>query len=189
MAVSKTSRVVSFVLAFFLLASSVGAIFLIIKQSNDNQKLSDLQQQALDQQAPKEEECKVADNITGSNVQVGEPLKLESPASELQITDTKVGTGEEVRLGDCITVNYRLNLADGSIVAGNDTFASGEPIAFDLIQGGLIEGWTQGLPGMKVGGLRRLVVPASLAYGDRASGSVPANSDLVFDIEVLDTKH
>jgi len=186
MATSKTVRGASLFLALFFLASTIGGVILIIKQSKDNSAQSNLQQQLADQQKT-QEECIVAENVI-SNVTPSEPLKLESKATELQIIDVSVGNGEEVQLNDCITVNYRLNLADGSVVAGNDTFASGSPIAFQLSEGGLIAGWIQGLPGTKVGGLRRLVVPAALAYGDRASGSVPANSDLVFDIEVLDTK-
>lgn len=168
-------------MALFFLASSIVTVILISQQSKNNAEQDAIQQQSA------QEVCEVADNATSTTV-VGDPLKLDGPVSELQIIDTKAGSGDTVQLNDCITVNYRLNLADGSIVAGNDTFTSGSPIAFQLSEGGLIAGWIQGLPGMKVGGLRRLVVPAALAYGDRATGSVPANSDLVFDIEVLDTK-
>ena len=181
MATSKAVRGISLAMALFFLASTVVTVILISKQSNESAKQDALQQQAA------QEVCEVADNVS-SKTTVGEPLKLDGPVSELQIIDTVVGEGDTVMLDDCITVNYRLNLADGSIVAGNDTFSSGEPIAFQLSVGGLIQGWIQGLPGMKVGGLRRLVVPAALAYGEQASSSVPANSDLVFDIEVLDTK-
>ncbi len=174
-------------MAFLFLASTVVTVILISRQTNDNNAASKIQQQLAEQQSA-QEACKVAENVT-SKVTPGEPLKLEAKVTELQKIDTVIGDGEEVKLDDCITVNYRLNLADGTVVANNDTFASGSPIAFQLSEGRLITGWTQGIPGMKVGGLRRLVVPAALAYGDQASGGVPANSDLVFDIEVLDTKH
>jgi peptidylprolyl isomerase len=173
-------------MALFFLASTVVTVILISKQSKDSAAQDAIQQQLVDQQAA-QEACKVADNVS-STVVIGEPQKLGGPVSELQIADIKVGSGDTVQLNDCITVNYRLNLGDGTIVAGNDTFASGTPIAFQLSEGGLIQGWIQGLPGMKVGGLRRLIIPAALAYGEQASASVPANSDLVFDIEVLDTK-
>lgn len=186
MATSKAVRGISLILAFLFLASTVVTVILISKQSNDNNAASKLQEQLAEQQAA-QKECSVAEN-TLSSATPGEPLKLSGPVTDLEITDIKEGTGEVVQLNDCITVNYRLNLSDGTIVAGNDTFSGGEPIAFQLSAGGLIAGWIQGLPGMKVGGLRRLVVPAVLAYGDQASGSVPAGSDLVFDIEVLDTK-
>ena len=54
-----------------------------------------------------------------------------------------------------------------------------------LDENNLIKGWVEGIPGMKVGGKRRLVIPASLAYGDRASGGIPANAELVFEIELV----
>ncbi|MEK7471630.1 MAG: FKBP-type peptidyl-prolyl cis-trans isomerase [Patescibacteria group bacterium] len=186
MATSKAVRGVSLFLAILFLVSTVVTVILIAKQSKDSETQSALQQQLVEQQAA-QEACSVTENVT-SSATPGDPLKLNGPVTELLITDTVVGTGEEVKLNDCITVNYRLNLSDGSVVSGNDTFASGSPIAFQLSEGGLIAGWIQGLPGMKVGGLRRLVVPSALAYGEQASASVPANSDLVFDIEVLDTK-
>lgn len=186
MATSKAVRGASLFLAILFLASTVVGVILIAKQSSNNDAQTALEEQLASQQL-EQETCSVAENITSSTT-VGDPLKLESKVSELQIIDTKVGDGDIVQLDDCITVNYRLNLADGTVVAGNDTFESGAPIAFQLSEGGLIAGWIQGLPGMKVGGLRRLVVPSALAYGDQASASVPANSDLVFDIEVLDTK-
>jgi FKBP-type peptidyl-prolyl cis-trans isomerase len=182
----RTQRVVSFLLAAFLILSTVGAVFLVFKQSKDVDVADKAAQEEATNQVNKKE-CAVQGSPTSQN-KPSDVLKVTSAPTDLQITDVVVGTGEAAQLNDCITVNYRLNLADGSIVAGNDTFASGSPIAFDLVQGGLIEGWIKGIPGMKVGGLRRLVVPASLGYGDRATSSIPANSTLVFDIELLDTK-
>src|SRR5690606_23628854 len=93
--------------------------------------------------------------------------------------------GEAAQLGNCITVHYRLSLADGTPVEGNDTFSSGQPIAFELVSGGLIEGWIQGIPGLKEGGFRRLLVPAELAYGDSQRSGIPAGSDLIFDVELV----
>lgn len=182
----RSQRIVSFLLAAFLIVSSLGAVYLVFKQSKDADNLDKVAQETASEQT-NSKECKVQ----GSPVSKNKPadiLKLDAPASELKIIDTVVGEGEEAMLNDCITVNYRLNLSDGSIVAGNDTFASGSPISFDLVQGGLIDGWIKGIPGMKVGGLRRLVVPASLGYGDNGTSSIPAGSTLVFDVELLDIK-
>ena len=182
----RTQRIVSFILASFLIISSFGAVYIVIKQSGDADKADKVAQEDATKKSNKKE-CAMQGNPSSTN-KPSDILKISTPVTELGITDIVVGAGEAAQLNDCITVNYRLNLSDGSIVAGNDTFVSGSPIAFDLVQGGLIEGWTQGIPGMKVGGLRRLVVPASLGYGDRATSSIPANSTLVFDIELLDTK-
>lgn len=186
MATSKTVRGLSLFLAVLFLASTIVTVVLIAKQSKDSETQSAIQQKLAEQQAS-QEACSVTENVTSSNTP-GEPLKLESKVTELQMIDATVGTGEEVQLNDCITVNYRLNMADGTVVPGNDTFTTGSPIAFELKEGGLIKGWTQGIPGMKVGGMRRLVVPSDLAYGEPGRDGIPPNSDLVFDIEVLDTK-
>lgn len=186
----KAQRVVSFLLAAFLILSTVGAVYLVFKQTSDADKADKIAQDASKQtnnQSQNKEGCAVNGNPVSKN-KPGDVLKLSAPVNELQITDTVVGTGETAKLNDCITVNYRLSLIDGTIVSGNDTFTTGNPIAFDLVEGGLIEGWTKGIPGMKVGGLRRLVVPASQGYGDRGTSGIPANSTLIFDVELLDIK-
>jgi peptidylprolyl isomerase len=102
--------------------------------------------------------------------------------AELEIIDTVVGTGDEVPVGATITAHYTGALCvDGTIFQSSHDF--GDPITFPL--DGVIAGWTQGVPGMKVGGTRRLVIPAAMAYGERSpSPNIPANSDLVFDIEL-----
>lgn len=103
--------------------------------------------------------------------------------TELEIADTEIGTGEEVRAGATITAHYTGALVkNGTIFQSSHDF--GKPISFGLNQ--VIAGWTQGVPGMKVGGTRRLVIPAAMAYGDVSPApNIPANSDLVFDIELV----
>ena len=103
--------------------------------------------------------------------------------AQLEITDTVIGTGEEVPEGATITAHYTGALCkDGTIFQSSHDF--GEAITFPLDR--VIAGWTQGVPGMKVGGIRRLVIPSAMAYGSaRASANIPPNSDLVFDIELV----
>lgn len=102
---------------------------------------------------------------------------------ELEIIDVKEGDGEEVPAGATITAHYTGALCkDGTIFQSSHDF--GKPITFGLAQ--VIEGWTKGVPGMKVGGTRRLVIPSQMAYGSvRAAANIPPNSDLVFDIELV----
>ncbi len=102
---------------------------------------------------------------------------------ELQVIDTIVGTGDEVQSGATITAHYTGALCkDGTIFQSSHDF--GDPVTFPLDR--VIAGWTQGVPGMKVGGTRRLVIPSVMAYGSvRAAANIPANSDLVFDIELV----
>lgn len=105
------------------------------------------------------------------------------PVKELEIIDVEVGTGEEVQPGAKITAHYT-----GALVKNGIIFQSshdfGKAITFPL--SGVIAGWTHGVPGMKVGGTRRLIIPAEMAYGSQSPApNIPANSDLVFDIDLV----
>lgn len=105
---------------------------------------------------------------------------------ELAVIDTEVGSGEEVLPGATITAHYTGALCKNGIIF-QSSHDFGDAITFPL--SGVIAGWTQGVPGMKVGGVRRLVIPAEMAYGSASPASnIPANSDLVFDIELMAIK-
>jgi FKBP-type peptidyl-prolyl cis-trans isomerase len=102
---------------------------------------------------------------------------------ELEIIDIEIGTGEEVNPGATITAHYTGALVKNGIIF-QSSFDFGQPATFGLDQ--VIAGWTQGVPGMKVGGTRRLVIPAEQAYGASSPAkNIPANSDLVFDIDLV----
>ena len=106
--------------------------------------------------------------------------------TELEIIDVEVGTGEEVQPGATITAHYT-----GALVKNGIIFQSshdfGQAISFGLDQ--VIKGWTVGVPGMKIGGTRRLIIPAEMAYGASSPAkNIPANSDLVFDIDLIAIK-
>ena len=104
--------------------------------------------------------------------------------SELQIIDIEEGTGADVQPGATITAHYTGALCKNGIIF-QSSHDFGKPISFGLNQ--VIRGWTDGVPGMKVGGMRRLIIPSELAYGSaRAASNIPPNSDLVFDIELVD---
>lgn len=107
----------------------------------------------------------------------------QGPVTELEIIDITPGSGEEVPQGATITAHYTGALvADGTIFQSSHDF--GDAITFGL--GQVIKGWTVGVPGMKVGGTRRLIIPAEMAYGAHSpAANIPANSDLVFDIELI----
>ena len=104
-------------------------------------------------------------------------------------TDVRVGTGTEAITGSLVSVNYTGWLYDPAKLDGKglqfDTSVGGDPFAFTLGVGQVISGWDQGVNGMKVGGLRRLVVPPSLAYGPVRYGPIPPDATLVFDIELM----
>jgi len=107
--------------------------------------------------------------------------------AELMIEDLIVGTGKEVKSGDVITVHYTGWLENGTEF--DSSLRPGrEPLVITLGIGQVIKGWDEGIPGMKVGGKRRLTIPPHLGYGNRAVGSIPANSTLIFDVELLDVE-
>ena len=106
-----------------------------------------------------------------------------SVIEDLKVIDIAIGTGEIVTPGATITAHYTGALAqNGTIFQSSHDF--GSPATFGLDQ--VIAGWTQGVPGMKVGGVRRLVIPAEMAYGAQSPApNIPPNSNLVFDIELV----
>lgn len=105
--------------------------------------------------------------------------------TELKIEDVKVGEGVAPKVGDLVLVDYEGKLADGTVFDSSER-TGGFPLAFRLGAGDVIKGWDQGVQGMKVGGERKLSIPSNLAYGERSTGTIPANSDLFFTVELLD---
>jgi len=102
---------------------------------------------------------------------------------ELQKTDETVGTGAEAVAGKSVTVNYVGTLTNGTKF--DSSYDRNQPFTFTLGGGQVIKGWDEGVVGMKVGGKRKLVIPPSLGYGDHAMASIPANSTLVFEVELV----
>lgn len=104
-------------------------------------------------------------------------------ASGLRYTDAVVGTGPSPRPGQTAVVHYTGTLADGTKF--DSSLDRGQPYEFPLGQGRVIRGWDEGVATMKVGGRRSLVVLTALAYGPMPRSGIPANSTLVFDVELL----
>ena len=106
--------------------------------------------------------------------------------AELRTEDKKVGDGKEATNEDVVVVEYTGALAsDGSIFDSTDS-RGGEPAEFPLDQ--VIPGFRDGIAGMKVGGERRIFIPAEQGYGSQEGGPIPADSDLVFDVKLLEVK-
>ncbi len=168
-------RVAAFALAGVFFASSValtGFVIYQIKSENDktSQKLPD--QTPVNNGGAKLEGTKLA-----------EFTPLTAATAELQKIDLVEGTGETVAAGASVTVHYTGALASTGVVFESSKDA-GRTASFPL--SGVIKGWQEGVPGMKVGGKRRLIIPAALAYGEAGSPpKIPANTDLVFDIELI----
>ncbi|MET0779676.1 MAG: FKBP-type peptidyl-prolyl cis-trans isomerase [Candidatus Saccharimonadales bacterium] len=173
----KRDRIFALVLAITFFAFSFGASFYVIYQLyKDNKEAKNVNQTA---------SIDDTTNPQSNGKLEGKQLANFTPVEhtdQLQITDTKEGGGDEVKAGDSVTVDYT-----GAVAATGKIFQSsldtGQPVTFSL--SGVIKGWTDGIPGMKVGGTRRLIIPAEQAYGaNPPSASIPANADLVFDVTV-----
>ena len=106
-----------------------------------------------------------------------------SGPTSLTVEDLVVGTGSTAVVGDTVTVHYVGTLLNGTKF--DSSYDAGRPFSFRVGAGQVIAGWDQGVPGMKVGGKRRLTIPPSLGYGNQRVGTIPANSTLLFDIDLL----
>jgi FKBP-type peptidyl-prolyl cis-trans isomerase FkpA len=114
--------------------------------------------------------------------------------TELQKIDTQVGTGREAEAGFNVTVHYTGWLYDANAEGGkgkkfDSSLDRNSPFNFFLGGGQVIQGWDEGVQGMKIGGKRTLIIPSEMGYGARGAGGViPPNANLIFDVELLDVK-
>lgn len=175
-------------MAGLFLITSIGFTGIILWQSRNSANQPDANEQAAIQEALKQNQSQDKPDKTnkGGNMLEGTKLEGFTPTTErvanLQIIDLSVGDGEEVKAGATVTAHYTGAIVSTGIIF-QSSHDSGDPIPFGL--DGVIAGWTEGVPGMKVGGKRRLVIPASKAYGDAGSPpAIPGDADLVFDIEL-----
>jgi peptidylprolyl isomerase len=113
--------------------------------------------------------------------------QIPANVTQLMMDDQVVGTGAVAQAGDQVTVQYVGELTDGTVFDASANHGT-QGFTFTLGAGQVIKGWDQGVAGMKVGGKRELVIPASLGYGAQATGPIPANSTLVFLVELINVQ-
>lgn len=119
-----------------------------------------------------------------NTLETGESMDYRGDINELKIEDIKVGSGTEVKAGDTVLVHYTGQTIDGKVFDSSKT--RGEPIAFPIGVGQVIQGWDQGLIGMKEGGVRKLSIPPEMGYGARGAGAaIPPNASLLFEVELI----
>ena len=123
--------------------------------------------------------------LTGCGASPTEP----SAYAPFRTEDLRVGTGLLAINGSVVSVNYTLWLYDPTKAENKGTLVESnfgkDPFTFTIGQGGVIQGWDAGIPGMMEGGLRRLIVPPSMAYGQIRTGLIPQNATLLFEVELL----
>jgi FKBP-type peptidyl-prolyl cis-trans isomerase len=115
--------------------------------------------------------------------------KVHKLASGLQYEDVVVGSGKMAEPGMNVSVHYTGWLNDEAKTKFDSSLDRGQPFQFQLGAGQVIQGWDEGVKGMRIGGKRKLTIPPDLGYGSRgASGVIPPNATLLFDVELIDVK-
>ena len=104
-------------------------------------------------------------------------------ASGLEYVETLAGAGAQAKAGDTVEVHYVGTLEDGTKF--DSSRDRGETFSFTIGEGYVIEGWEKGVPGMKVGGLRKLTIPSDMGYGDYGTGPIPGGATLIFEVELV----
>ena len=124
-----------------------------------------------------------------ANKDVTDSKKSMEPSTQqtdLKIEDIKVGEGREVKKGDTVVMHYNGTLTDGTQF--DSSYDRGEPYETVIGAGQVIAGWDEGVPGMKIGGKRRLTIPPDMGYGSSGSGPIPPDATLIFEVELLSIK-
>lgn len=139
-----------------------------------------------------EQEGKIRAEKSKANIEAGDKFRanyekkagVKKTASGLLYKIEKAGEGDSPKPTDTVKVHYKGTLTDGTVF--DSSYERKEPIEFQLNQ--LVQAWIEAIPMMKKGGKMEIVVPPKLGYGDRQAGKIPANSTLIFEIELLDFK-
>lgn len=118
-------------------------------------------------------------NANASSTDLGQQLG----SNQIGVIDVKEGTGMAAKAGDQVSIQYDGYLTDGTKF--DSSYDRGQPLVFTLGSGQVIPGFDRGIDGMKVGGVRRIVIPPALAYGDQKVGSIPPNSTLLFEVTLV----
>jgi len=182
MATPRSQRIVIWIIVFAIAVGTIGTYFaLVLGNQNDSQAAVDQQKTIDEYYAQIKDQAKANQPIAGYEVTKFDPASVTELAQE----DLIVGTGQDVKLNDKITVSYTGWTPDGTIFDSTTKTGTNTTTEFTLAEGSLITGWTNGIPGMKVGGVRKLTIPADQAYG--ATGSeplIPANTPLQFIVRI-----
>lgn len=181
-------RAFALIIAVLFLITSIGtgaAVIWQIRQDNNGQQ-AQTQDQENDPLAALQK-CNIQEPVAAPKEPVPEVFKPEGDVTELETKDLDVGDGKEAKAGDCLVVKYHGTLAkDGTKFDGN--FDTDAGLQFPVAVGAVIPGWDEGMVGVKEGGVRRLVIPSDLGYGETGSGAIPANADLVFVVKLVKVK-
>jgi peptidylprolyl isomerase len=177
-----------FMAALFIASACAFSVFVIYDMVKSRRDAADASANTANSQQAAADNCPINEPVTSvESLPVPEAFTTESVPS-LDVTDLVPGDGATAKAGDCLVMKYYGTLAkDGKKF--DENFTSTNALQFQLGAGRVIKGWDEGLVGLKVGGTRRVAIPASLAYGEQSpSADIPANSDLVFVVKLVKIK-
>lgn len=189
----KQQYIIFAILAMFFISIAGTAILIFVggEDSSDNasEQLQEIEDRLAEQAQNQEDVQSAASECVSGASEPGDPIdppKFDLPEgdiNELKVKELVVGSGKEVEQGACIKAHYHGVLDDGTVF--DSSYERGVPATFSLLQ--VIEGWQQGIVGMKEGGTRVLYIPSELAYGENGSAPVIGpNEDLVFVVQLLE---
>ena len=176
-------RIFAFTMAALFLFTAIGFAAFVISDIAKSRETQKSEADVASAQAA-EAKCNIAEPVTGvGTLPAPEPYTVGETVKELKTETLSEGSGEAAKNGDCVVMKYYGTLAkDGTMF--DENFSKDQALQLPLGGGRVIQGWEQGLVGIKVGETRRLVIPSSLAYGENGQGSIPPNSDLVFVVKL-----
>lgn len=179
-----SKNIVPIVIVFIVVLIGAMGVYFVLNQNNQAALNLNLNLTPLPQSQP------TTAIITSTEVRPSPSVidmnDFQATQSGLKIKDNVVGTGKEVKSGDTVTVNYLGTLENGTKF--DSSYDRKTPFTTQIGVGQVIKGWDEGIVGMKVGGKRTLIIPPNLGYGEQAAGSIPPNSILIFEVEVLGVK-
>lgn len=189
MATKTSQRIGIWVIAIAMLVGTVGTFGALILQ-NENASQDAVEYQKFLEEY--EQQMKQQEEQAKQNAAISLPLEgyeaekfAADKVTQLTTKDLKSGTGKTATAKDKLTVSYFGWTPDGKIFdSSRKKGAESQPFVFTPADGGAIEGWVEGLPGMKVGGVRKLVIPAEQAYGASGSGIIKPNTPLTFIVRL-----
>jgi FKBP-type peptidyl-prolyl cis-trans isomerase FkpA len=176
----RRQRLIMIIVGILIILAAVLIIYRSIQVSGQNQASNSAAETSLAANPP------VASPIPPDVQFPGLISDTVKTGSGLQYKDIVVGNGDTAQAGKTVSVQYTGWLANGTKF--DSSLSAGKPFEFTLGNGSVIKGWDEGVAGMKVGSTRILIIPPDLAYGSRDNGSIPANSTLVFQVQLLAIK-
>ena len=166
-------------------ATSVLVVMAIVNENKQASTTTDISTNTATTQP--DDSCTIGSETDQETLPVPEIYKPAADVTALEKTDLQPGTGDEIKAGDCIIAKYYGTLASNG-EKFDENFTEPTGLLFRVGTGTVIPGWDEGIVGMKVGGVRRLVIPSDMAYGSSGSGTIPADADLVFVVKVTGIK-